>query len=74
MQEWTAFIGKTTMPKRGSKWEQNHYGVVTVKRIAGCTENDSWPRANWKHVYLGQESGNIKCTVTGARHYSSDSP
>ena len=35
MQEWTAFVGKTTMPKRGSK---NHYVVAVVKKTAGCTE------------------------------------
>ena len=36
MQEWTPFIGKTTMPKRGSK---NHYALVIVKRTVECAEN-----------------------------------
>ena len=36
MQQWTPFMGKTTMPKRGSK---NHYAVVIVKRTTGYTEN-----------------------------------
>ena len=34
----TPFIGKATMPKRGSK---NHYVVEIVKRTAECTENQS---------------------------------
>ena len=35
MKEWTSFIGKTTMPKRGSK---NRYAVTIVTRTVGCTE------------------------------------
>ena len=63
MQEWTPFIGKTTMPKTGSK---NHYAVAIVKRTAGCTENQgSWPQANRQHVHIfSQWSGNIKYTIS----------
>ena len=43
MQEWTPFIGMTTMSKRGSKWA---YAVAIVKGAAGCTENQGgWSQA-----------------------------
>ena len=49
---------------------KNSYAVLTVKRTAGCIENQgSWPQANWL-----QPSGNIECLITEARHYSSDLP
>ena len=38
------------MPKEGAN-KLDPYAVVTVKRTAGCTENQgSWPWANWQHV------------------------
>ena len=41
---------------------------MIVKRTAGYTENQSsWPRADWI-------SGNIECTITEARCYSSNLP
>ena len=61
---------KNAMPKRGSKSAKS-----TMKRIAGCTENQgSWPWVNQQHVYLFSEvQRNIEYTITGARQYSSDS-
>ena len=50
MQEWTPFIGKTTVPKGESK---THYVIKIVKKTAGCTENQgSWPWVTQQHVYL----------------------
>ena len=57
--------------------EQTHHAIATVKRTAGCTENQgSWPQANWQYVYnlvSKVEISNV-ATITGARCYSSDSP
>ena len=44
-----------------------------MKRTAGCTGNQgNWHWANWQHVFY--ISWNIECTITEARHYSSDLP
>ena len=45
--------------------------ITIVKRTDGCTENDS---CQLEACIFSQRSENIECTLTGARHYISDSP
>ena len=53
------------------------YAVAIMKRAAECSENQgSGPYKGHHSLYsaLLQQSGNIECTITGARCYSSDLP
>ena len=73
MQEWRR---KTRMPKRGAN-EQDPYTVAIVKRTAGRKTKvvGHMPRriSATCSLFL-QQSGNIECIITGARHCSSDLP
>ena len=73
MQQWTLFIRKLQCQREEIN-EQNHYAVVIVKRTAECTENQRMHGPMAACSLFLQWSGNIDCTITGARCYSSNLP
>ena len=77
MQEWTPFIGEKLECQREEANEQDPYAVAIVKRTAGRRTKvvGHVPRRILAACSLFlQRSGNIKCTITGARCDSSDLP
>ena len=77
MQEWTPFIGEKLECQREETNEQDPYAVAIVKRTAGRRTKvvGRVPRRISAACSLFlQRSGNIDCTITGARHHSSDLP
>ena len=77
MQEWTPFIGEKLECQREEANEQDPYAVVIVKRTAGCRTKvvvHVPKRISAACSLFLQRSGNIECTITGARRYSSDLP
>ena len=74
MQEWTPFIAEKLECEREEASEQDPYAVAIVKRTAGRRTKivGHVPRRISTPGLFLQRSGNIKCTITEARRYSSD--
>ena len=78
MEEWTPSIGETLDCQREETNEHDPYTVAIVKRTAGRRSPQVVGHVPRRisaacNLFL-QRSGNIECTVTAARRYSSDLP